>query len=103
MSAIIETESLSKSYGKGNEITVLDNLNLQVYKGETFGFLGPNGAGKTTTVRLLNCIIKPTSGTATVNGYDILKQENEVKRVTGLLMESPGLAIVVTRRRKKSA
>ncbi len=69
----------------------MDELDLEVYEGETFGLLGPNGAGKTTTVRLLNCIIKPTGGTATVNGYDILKKETEVKRVTGLLAESPGL------------
>src|SRR5512136_1627317 len=91
MNAIIETKALSKYYGKANEIKALDNLNLKVYEGETFGLLGPNGAGKTTTVRLLNCIIKPTSGTALVNGRDILKDETEVKRVTGLLAESPGL------------
>jgi len=82
---------LSKYYGKGGEIKAVDELDLEVYEGETFGLLGPNGAGKTTTVRLLNCIIKPTSGTATVNGGDILKEETEVKRVTGLLAESPGL------------
>jgi len=88
---IICTNDLSKYYGKGSVIKAVDELNLEVYEGETFGLLGPNGAGKTTTVRLLNCIIKPTSGTATVNGYDILKDETEVKRVTGLLAESPGL------------
>jgi len=88
---IISTDKLSKYYGKGGVIKAVDDLDLEVYKGETFGLLGPNGAGKTTTVRLLNCIIKPTRGTATVNGYDILKQENDVKRVTGLLAESPGL------------
>jgi ABC-2 type transport system ATP-binding protein len=91
MKIMIKTESLSKYYGKGSEIKAVDDLDLEIYEGETFGLLGPNGAGKTTTVRLLNCIIKPTSGTATVNGFDILKQENEVKRVTGLLAESPGL------------
>jgi ABC-2 type transport system ATP-binding protein len=91
MDVVIHTKQLSKFYGKGGEIKAVDTLDLEVYEGETFGLLGPNGAGKTTTVRLLNCIIKPTSGTATVNGYDILKQENEVKRVTGLLAESPGL------------
>jgi len=91
MKVIIKTENLSKYYGKGAEIKAVDELNLEVYEGETFGLLGPNGAGKTTTVRLLNCIIKPTNGTATVNGYDILKKETEVKRVTGLLAESPGL------------
>ena len=88
---LIRTDKLSKHYGKGGEIKAVDELDLEVYEGETFGLLGPNGAGKTTTVRLLNCIIKPTSGTATVNGYDILKKETEVKRVTGLLAESPGL------------
>ena len=91
MKAVIRTDALSKYYGKGGEIKAVDELHLEVYEGETFGLLGPNGAGKTTTVRLLNCIIKPTSGAATVNGYDILKQETEVKRVTGLLAESPGL------------
>ncbi len=91
MKAVIRTDKLSKYYGKGGEIKAVDELDLEVYEGETFGLLGPNGAGKTTTVRLLNCIIKPTSGTATVNDYDVLKNETEVKRVTGLLAESPGL------------
>ena len=91
MKVLIRTDKLSKYYGKGGEIKAVDELDLEVYEGETFGLLGPNGAGKTTTVRLLNCIIKPTSGTASVNGYDILKEETDVKRVTGLLAESPGL------------
>ncbi|UCE15937.1 MAG: ABC transporter ATP-binding protein [Candidatus Bathyarchaeota archaeon] len=91
MKVLISTDKLSKHYGKGGEIKAVDELDLEVYEGETFGLLGPNGAGKTTTVRLLNCIIKPTSGTATLNGDDILKDETEVKRVTGLLAESPGL------------
>ncbi|MFB0522803.1 MAG: ABC transporter ATP-binding protein [Candidatus Bathyarchaeia archaeon] len=88
---MISTDKLSKYYGKGGEIKAVDELDLEVYEGETFGLLGPNGAGKTTTVRLLNCIIKPTGGTATVNGHDILKDETNVKRATGLLAESPGL------------
>ncbi|MDH5438406.1 MAG: ABC transporter ATP-binding protein [Candidatus Bathyarchaeota archaeon] len=91
MKILIRTDRLSKYYGKGGEIKAVDELGLEVYEGETFGLLGPNGAGKTTTVRLLNCIIKPTGGTATVNGYDVLKEETDVKRVTGLLAESPGL------------
>ena len=89
MNVVIRTDGLSKYYGKGGEIKAVDALDLEVYEGETFGLLGPNGAGKTTTVRLLNCIIKPTSGTATVNSHDILKEETKVKRVTGLLAESP--------------
>ena len=91
MKVVIGADKLSKHYGKGGEIKAVDELDLEVYEGETFGLLGPNGAGKTTTVRLLNCIIKPTGGTATVNGFDILKEDIEVKRVTGLLAESPGL------------
>ena len=91
MKVVIKTYDLSKYYGKANEIKAVDELDLEVYEGETFGLLGPNGAGKTTTIRLLNCIIKPTSGTATVGGYDILKGDDDVKRVTGLLAESPGL------------
>jgi len=91
MKVVIRTEKLSKYYGKNGEIKAVDELSLEVYEGETFGLLGPNGAGKTTSVRLLNCIIKPTGGTAIVNGYNILKQENEVKRATRLLAESPYL------------
>jgi ABC-2 type transport system ATP-binding protein len=91
MKVVIRTVKLSKYYGKGGEIKAVDELDLEVYEGETFGLLGPNGAGKTTTIRLLNCIIKPTSGTATVNDHDILKDESKVKRITGMLAESPGL------------
>ena len=91
MKVMIRTDKLSKVYGKSGSIRALDELNLEVHEGETFGLLGPNGAGKTTTVRLLNCIIKPTSGSATVNGYDIVKEEMNVKKNTGLLAESPGL------------
>jgi ABC-2 type transport system ATP-binding protein len=91
MQVAVSTEKLSKYYGKGGEIKALDGLDLEVYEGETFGLLGPNGAGKTTTVRLLNCIIKPTSGTAIVNRHDILKEGTAVKRVTGMLAESPGV------------
>jgi len=91
MKIMIRTDKLSKVYGKSGSIRALDELNLEVHEGETFGLLGPNGAGKTTTVRLLNCIIKPTSGSATVNGYDIVKEEMNVKKNTGLLAESPGL------------
>jgi len=88
---VIETDDLSKYYGKRREIRALDELNIEVFEGETFGLLGPNGAGKTTAVRLLNGIIKPSGGTARVNGFDIVKQEDDVKRVTGMLAESPGL------------
>nr|HDO81393.1 ABC transporter ATP-binding protein [Candidatus Bathyarchaeota archaeon] len=84
----IKTRGLTKFYG--STLGVKD-LNLEVSSGETFGFLGPNGSGKTTTVRLLNCIIKPTSGTAKVGGYDIVSEPEKVKRITGLLPETPGV------------
>ena len=64
MKVVIDTDKLSKFYGQGGEVKAIDEIDLQVYEGETFGLLGPNGAGKTTTVRLLNCIIKPTNGSA---------------------------------------
>jgi len=87
---VIVTSGLSKYYAAGR-VRAVDNLDLEVYEGEMFGLLGPNGAGKTTTIRMLNCIIRPTSGSATVLGHDILKEPEEVKRVTGLLAETPGL------------
>jgi ABC-2 type transport system ATP-binding protein len=72
LKAVIQTKKLSKYYGKGGEIKAVDELDLEVYEGEAFGLLGPNGAGRTTTVRLLSCLTKPTSGTALVNGHEIL-------------------------------
>lgn len=84
----IRTFNLTKFYGSRVGV---ENLNLEVSSGETFGFLGPNGSGKTTTVRLLNCIIRPTSGGAKVGGYDILSESEKVKRITGLLPEVPGV------------
>ena len=90
ISTIIETEDLTKYYKK-NTIKAVDCLNLRVYKGETFGLLGLNGSGKTTIVRLLNCIIPPTKGTAKINGLDILSKKDDVKRMTGMLAESPGI------------
>jgi ABC-2 type transport system ATP-binding protein len=91
MENLIEIKNLTKIFGTKTKIKAVDNINLSIKKGETFGLLGPNGAGKTTTVRLLNCILKATSGTATINGYDINKNSNQVKMVTGLLAESPGM------------
>ncbi|MFW9973874.1 MAG: ABC transporter ATP-binding protein [Candidatus Thorarchaeota archaeon] len=84
----IQTKGLSKNFGP---IVALKDLNLTVSKGTVFGFLGPNGAGKTTTVRILSGLLKQTSGSATVCGYDVSTQRNEVKSVTGLLPETPGL------------
>lgn len=88
---IIAASDLTKRYGRRGEVRAVDGISLTVYPGETFGLLGPNGSGKTTTIRMLNGIIRPTSGRATVNGFDISRQAEGVKRSTGLLAESPGL------------
>jgi len=72
MKTMIKTDGRSKYYGKGGEIKAVGEFNLEVYEGETFGLLGPNGAGKTTVVRLLNGLIKPTSGTAIVKSFVLI-------------------------------
>jgi len=70
---MIETDGLSKYYGKGGVIKAVGEFNLEVYEGVTFGLLGPYGAGKTAVVRLLNGIIKPTSGTAIVKSFVLIE------------------------------
>jgi ABC-2 type transport system ATP-binding protein len=82
---IIITQELTKKYEK---TTVLDNVNLSVNKGEIFGFLGHNGAGKTTTVSILTTLIAPTSGIATVCGFDTQKESIEVQKCIGYLPEN---------------
>lgn len=85
---IIETFELTKRYGN---FTAVDSLELKVNKGEIFGFLGPNGAGKTTTVLMLMGLSVPTSGTATVAGFDIIKESKEVRTVASILPEYSSL------------
>lgn len=69
---------------KDGEVRALDGVTLRVARGEVFGLLGPNGSGKTTMVRILSTILKPTSGAATVNGFDVVKQPDAVRRSIGL-------------------
>ncbi|TFG34041.1 ABC transporter ATP-binding protein [Candidatus Thorarchaeota archaeon] len=85
---VIRTEGLNKSFGS---VQAVRNLDLEVLSGSRFGFLGPNGAGKTTTVRILSGLLRQTSGNATVCGFNINSQRDEIKAATGLLPESPGL------------
>jgi len=80
----IEVNRLTKRY---NNIVAVDNIAFQVKEGEIFGFLGPNGAGKTTTLRLLTGLTKPTSGTATVGGHDILTESVKVRENIGVVPE----------------
>ena len=85
---VIQTSGLNKRF---DTVHAVRDLDLEVRSGSRFGFLGPNGAGKTTTVRILSGLMKQTSGDATVCGYDVSTQRNDIKAVTGLLPESPGL------------
>jgi ABC-2 type transport system ATP-binding protein len=80
---IIKAKGLTKVFNK--TLTAVDHVNFSVMNGEIFGFLGPNGAGKTTTINMLITILKPTEGTASVVGYDILKQSNMVRNVLGVV------------------
>jgi ABC-2 type transport system ATP-binding protein len=66
--------------------TAVDGVSLQIERGEIFGLLGPNGAGKSTTIRMLCTLLEPTSGTARVNSYDIVKQANDVRRSLGTVL-----------------
>jgi ABC-2 type transport system ATP-binding protein len=83
---MIKVQGLTKRY---NRFLAVQNIDFEVPKGRIVGFLGPNGAGKTTTMRILTCFLPPTSGTATVAGFDVLKQPMEVKKRIGYLPESP--------------
>src|SRR5215468_3975301 len=85
---MISVSELTKRYARN---TAVDHISFEVQKGQIVGFLGPNGAGKTTTMRMLTCFLPPTSGTATVAGYDVLERPMEVKRRIGYLPETPPL------------
>ena len=80
----IEMENLTKKFG---DFTAVDNLSLDIKENEIFGFLGPNGAGKSTTIRMLCTLSNPTSGSAKIAGYDIMKDPAEVRKKIGLVAE----------------
>jgi len=85
---VINTNGLTRRFG---DVTAVEDLHLEVKKGEVFGFLGPNGAGKTTTIRMLAALIAPTSGEATVAGLRIGQENREIRQHVGILTETPGL------------
>lgn len=84
----IETNNLTRQFGKTKAV---NNVSLQINEGEIFGLLGPNGAGKTTLISMLCTLLKPTSGTATVNGFDIIKKKNDVRKSIGIVFQDPSL------------
>ena len=85
---MITVKELTKRYARN---IAVDHISFQVEKGQIVGFLGPNGAGKTTTMRMLTGFLSPTSGSASVAGYDVLEQPLEVKKRIGYLPETPPL------------
>jgi len=86
-------DGLVKRYG---EVEAVRGIGFEVAPGETFGFLGPNGAGKSTTIKILCTLAAPTSGTARVAGYDVVKNRDTVRRNIGLVFQDPTLDSYLT-------
>lgn len=86
---VISVKNLVKIFD--NEVTAVDNLNLNVKKGEIYGFLGPNGAGKTTSINILSGLLKPTSGEVIVGGFDVIKNSGKIKEIIGVCPQEPSL------------
>jgi ABC-2 type transport system ATP-binding protein len=84
----VRTENLAKRF---KAAIAVDGISFDVREGEVFGFLGPNGAGKTTTINMLSTLISPSSGSAEIMGYDIVKRRNEVRRSIGVVFQEPAL------------
>ncbi len=83
---MITIKNLTKKFGK---IVAVDHVSLEIHEGEVFGLLGQNGAGKTTIIHMLATLLKPTSGTAEINGYDIVKDSSKVRKNIGIVFQAP--------------
>ncbi len=92
---MIKLIDLMKRYGK---LTAVRNINLEVAKGQVFGFLGPNGAGKTTTIKMMAGLLQPTSGTAEIGGYDVQQEPLKAKSICGFIPDRPYLYEKLTAR-----
>jgi ABC-2 type transport system ATP-binding protein len=90
---IIEVQDLVKRFGS---LTAVDGISFTVAKGEVFGFLGPNGAGKTTTINMLCTLLRPTSGSARISGFDVVSQPRQVRQSIGLTFQDPSLDVQLT-------
>jgi ABC-2 type transport system ATP-binding protein len=91
--SVIETFNLTKEF---KELKAVDSLNVKINQGEIFGLLGPNGAGKTTTLLMLTTLVKPTSGSAKVNGFDIVKNPDAVRKSIGIVFQDPSSDDILT-------
>lgn len=85
---IISAKNLTKKFG---DFTAVDNISLDVKKGEIFAFLGPNGAGKTTTIKMMTTLLHPTSGEIVLNSFDVVKNSKETRRSFGIVFQDPSL------------
>jgi ABC-2 type transport system ATP-binding protein len=92
---IIETLGLTKRFG---ELKAVDHIDLSIREGEVFGLLGPNGAGKTTTLSMLATLLKPTEGTAKVDGHDVLTEPAAVRKSIGIVFQEPSSDDILTGR-----
>ena len=92
---VIRTEALTKKFGK---IAAVNELNVEVEEGEIFGLLGPNGAGKTTLISMLCTMLKPTSGRAWVNGFEIVKEPGKVRKSIGIVFQQASVDDLLTGR-----
>lgn len=88
MGDIVKVDNLTKKFG---DLIAVNKISFNIKEGEIFGLLGPNGAGKSTTISMLATILKPTSGFATVNNFDITKDEDEVRQSIGVVFQDPSL------------
>jgi ABC-2 type transport system ATP-binding protein len=91
--APIVAKGLVRHFG---DVKAVDDVDLEVAQGEIFGFLGPNGAGKSTTVRMLTTLLTPTAGTATVAGFDVVTQANDVRRSIGVALQDAAIDPLMT-------
>src|SRR5919109_640809 len=90
---VIEARGLARTFRtRAGEVEAVRGIDLDVEEGEVVGFLGPNGAGKTTTLRMLTTLLRPTEGTATVAGFDVVKQSEQVRRSIGYVSQSGGIS-----------
>ncbi len=88
MTVALHIENLTRRF---NNLVAVDNISFDIEHGEIFGLLGPNGAGKTTTLSMLSTMLKPTSGSATVNGIDIERDEDGVRKSIGIVFQDQSL------------
>ncbi|MBF4468627.1 MAG: ATP-binding cassette domain-containing protein [Methanobrevibacter arboriphilus] len=95
MSYIIETDNITKDFG---DFRAVNSINLKVPRNSVYGVLGPNGAGKSTLISMLCTILAPTSGTAIINGYDIVKEANDVRKSIGIVFQTRALDDILTGR-----